>query len=79
MASAAIVVNPVRGFREALAGRGGAGAARCMQCATCSSVACTFAVSVALGTVSRARVRKSVSPDIGASTRSVTSSSMFTP
>src|SRR5512134_1835081 len=34
----AIPISPSRGFREELARRGGAAAARCMQCATCSSV-----------------------------------------
>jgi quinone-modifying oxidoreductase subunit QmoC len=37
MASAG-TINPIREFREALSRRGGADAARCMQCATCSSV-----------------------------------------
>ena len=38
MASAAIVLSPARGFRDELVRRGGAAAARCFQCATCSSV-----------------------------------------
>src|SRR5512133_2400681 len=37
MASAA-TITPVRAFREALTRRGGGDAARCFQCATCSSV-----------------------------------------
>jgi quinone-modifying oxidoreductase subunit QmoC len=38
MASAATIITPDREFREALFRRGGADAARCFQCATCSSV-----------------------------------------
>src|SRR5512139_1030455 len=38
MATAAIVLSPVRGFRDELLRRGGGDAARCFQCATCSSV-----------------------------------------
>jgi quinone-modifying oxidoreductase subunit QmoC len=38
MAPAATVLSPVRGFREELFRRGGGDAARCFQCATCSSV-----------------------------------------
>lgn len=38
MTPAAILVSPVPGFRAELLRRGGADAARCMQCATCSSV-----------------------------------------
>ena len=38
MTAAATLVNPVRGFRAELLRRGGADAARCMQCATCTSV-----------------------------------------
>ena len=38
MTPAATVLAPVRGFRDELVRRGGGDAARCMQCATCSSV-----------------------------------------
>jgi len=38
MAQAATVLSPARGFREELLRRGGGDAARCFQCATCSSV-----------------------------------------
>jgi quinone-modifying oxidoreductase subunit QmoC len=36
--ASALTVSPARGFRAELARRGGAGAARCFQCATCTSV-----------------------------------------
>jgi quinone-modifying oxidoreductase subunit QmoC len=38
MEPAATVLSPVRGFRDELLRRGGGDAARCFQCATCSSV-----------------------------------------
>lgn len=36
--ASALLISPARAFREELVRRGGAGAARCFQCATCSSV-----------------------------------------
>ncbi len=44
MAPAATVLSPVRGFRGELLRRGGGDAARCFQCATCTSV-CDLATS----------------------------------
>src|SRR5512142_3588982 len=44
MAEALTVLSPVPGFRAELLRRGGGDAARCMQCATCSSV-CDLAPS----------------------------------
>jgi quinone-modifying oxidoreductase subunit QmoC len=44
MAEALTVLSPVPGFRAELLRRGGGDAARCMQCATCSSV-CDLATS----------------------------------
>jgi len=38
MAEAATVLSPVPGFRDELLRRGGGDAARCFQCATCTSV-----------------------------------------
>src|SRR5512138_3315731 len=38
MEQSATILSPVRGFRDELLRRGGGDAARCMQCATCTSV-----------------------------------------
>src|SRR5689334_5388884 len=43
----AITITPDRAFRDELARRGGASAARCFQCATCSS-ACDLATADAM-------------------------------